>query len=365
MAKEEFRDEIPYGLEIEIAGEVREGGVEPEADAEALAGDLWGLSTVERGLSQWLAWRAAVGERVRSRGREVRRSLTWRVAAWVAGAALLGFGIGVAGEPAAKQTAARYQRTDFDLHFDNQPITAPGLARMSALAGAAWSVSPVTTLVVHVVNDGSMTLSLHSGTLSGKRISNGTLVPVGTGVLAPGQRGTLNAQVTLSCTNTPADAVESPAAIRPLTADIPVSTDGGPTSIVQLVSGSPQDDLYIAAQLCAGLPAPLAFSFQKVPGTAPQGGAAIQLTVHNITDQTMRYAPELSFQPVDTAEMKTIAPRATVAINIPLAQICPTPSEAYISPSAGLYMSTVNGSYQASLEVAIESNRLLAQACDS
>jgi len=368
MAKEEFRGDVAHGLEIEIAGEVREDEVQAEAEelaevqAEVLAEDLWGLSPVERGRSRWLAWRSTTAERLRSRWREARGLLTWRVAAWVAGAALLGFGIGALTEPSAKQLTVRSLSTDFDLHFDNQPITAPGQAQMAGLVGAAWSISPVTTLTVHVVNDGSTALRLHNGTLSGARISRGTLVPDGSGVLAPGQHGTLTARVAVSCANAPTDAVEGPTA-RPLTADIPVSTATGPATVVQLISGSTQDDLYIASQLCAGLPTPLTMSIQEIPGVAAQGGPSIQITVHNITDQRMRYSPELMFQPVDIDDMQTIAAGATVVINIPLAQICPTSSQVYISPTAGLYMSTMDGSYQTSHAVDINTDPRLSAAC--
>jgi hypothetical protein len=375
MAKEESRGEISYGLEIEFDGEIHEEEV--ESDTEVLAGDQWGPSKVERGRIRWLAWKATADERLRLWWHRTRKQLTWRIAAWAAAAALLGFGIGVVAEPSAKHTAQLYLSTDFNLHFDNQAITAPGQAQMMALTGAAWSVTPATTLILHVVNDGSMTLQLHNGTLSGTRLSNGTLTPDGSGVLAPGQHGTLTAHVTVSCVNAPSDLAEN-TPTRPLTANIPVSTQHGPTSIVQLVSGSTQDDLYIASQLCTDLPVPLTISFLEIPGITGSGitvpgitglgitpltGSAIQITVHNITAQPILFAPELSFQPVNTAKMQKIAGRATIVLDIPLSQICPTPSLAYVSPSAGLYMSTVNGSYQTSHQVAINTDPQLSAAC--
>jgi hypothetical protein len=286
----------------------------------------------------------------------------------VAVAALLGFGIGAVAEPSAKQTAHNYLSTDFDLHFDNQPITAPGQIQMAKLAGAAWSVSPATTLIVHVINDGSTTLRLHTGTLSGTRISHGTLIPDGTGVLAPGQRGTLTAQITVSCTNSLANAAKNSAATHPLTAVIPLSADGGKSSTVQLVSGTPQDDLYIASQLCAGLPTPLVFSFQDVPGTEVEGGEKIQITVHNITGQPMQYAPEFGFLPVGAIAEQTIAAGATVLVDIPLSQICTAPGhppgQPPVSLSVGLSMSTVNGEYQTTHQAGIDKDPLVAAVCN-
>ena len=221
---------------------------------------------------------------------------------------------------------------------------------MAKLSGAAWSVSPVTTLVVHVVNDGSMTLHLHTGTLSGQRIARGALVPDGTGVLAPGQAGTLTAKVTLSCGSTPADAVQT-SAVQPLTADIPVSTQNGPTSDVRLISGSKQDDLYVASQLCSGLPPPLMFSVQDIAGTTAQGGGVIRITVHNVSGQPIRYAPEFGFQSVqDTSKIQVIAAGATVVIDVPLSQICSTPGQLLGVSSVELYISTLDGSYQTGYE---------------
>jgi hypothetical protein len=182
-------------------------------------------------------------------------------------------------------------------------------------------------------------------------------------VLAPGQHGTLTAKVTVACANTPADSAEYAADPRPLTADIPVSAQSRPSSVVQLVSGSPQDDLYIASQLCAGLPAPLALTFQPVFSGPAQTGPIVQITVHNITDQAMRYSPELSTQDVNTTDLQTIAAHATAVLEIPLAPLCSTPGQLLISPSVGLYMSTVSGSYQTSHEVTIDSDRGLAEAC--
>ena len=366
MAKEEFQGEISYGLEIEVTGEVHE--VDVPSDSEALTDSLWGSSKVERGHDQWLAWRETAVEQSRSRLRKARTLLTWRSAAWVAAAALLGFGIGAVAEPAAKQTAQHYLGTDFDLHFDNQPITAPGQIQMARLDGAAWSITPVTALVVHVVNDGTTTLTLHRGTLSGTRFSTGTLVPDGTGVLAPGQRGTLTAQVTVSCNNSIAATPKSSATTRPLTANIPFSADGGKSSSVQLVSGSPQDDLYIASQLCAGLPTPLAISFKDVPGTAIEGGEVIQVTVHNITGQPMRYTPEFGFLPVGAIPEQTIAAGATIEVDIPLSQICTAPGnppgQPPVSLSVGLYMSTMDGAYQTTHQAGIDTDPRVAAVCN-
>lgn len=366
MAKEESRGEISYGLEVEVTGEVQEGDV--QSDREALPDSLWGSATVERGHDQWLAWRETAVERSQDRLRKARTLLTWRSAVWVAAAALLGFGIGAVTEPSAKQTAQHYLSTDFNLHFDNQPITAPGQAQMAKLAGAAWSVSPGTTLVVHVVNDGSATVRLHNGTLSGTRIATGTLVPDGTGVLAPGRRGTLTARVTLSCTNSPADTPKSSATTQPLIANIPFSTDSGRSSAVQLVSGSPQDDLYIASQLCAGLPTPLAVSFKDVPGTAVEGGEVIQVTVHNITGQPMRYTPEFGFLPVGAIPEQTIAAGTTIEVDIPLSQICTAPGnppgQPPVSLSVGLYMSTLDGAYQTTHQAGIDTDPRVAAVCN-
>jgi hypothetical protein len=338
---EEFHGEAFRGLEIELDGEADEyaGQSQSEAPADGLADDYSG--------DPWLLPRAW--------WRRAARVLTWRAAAWVAGAALLGFGVGAVGEPAAKQVTADYLSTDFGLHLGNQPITAPGQAQMAKLTGAAWSDSPTTTLVVHVVNDGSKTLHLHTGTLSGQHLSHGALVPDGTGVLAPGQSGTLTAQVAVTCGTSSGTAVEGSAA-QPLTADIPVNAGSGPSSTVQLVAGNGPDDLYIATQLCAGLPPPLAVSFKNIIGPNAQGGGAIQITVHNITEQSIRFVPEFGFQTVNTAKMQALAAGATTVVDLPLTQVCSAAGQSAYAPSVGVYMLTVDGSYQTGYEESIGTN---------
>lgn len=332
MAKDEFQRGQFHGLEIEIDGEVgAEGG---PTGSEALADGEWSGSGAGWRRPGWA---------------------TWRVAAWAAGIALLGFGVGALGEPAAKQGAAGLGTAPIHLGFGNQPVTAPGQAQMARLTGAAWSVTPTTPLVVHVVNDGSTTLHLRTGTLSGQHISHGTLVPDGTGVLAPGQAGTLTAQVTLECNSKPADSVVG-TAVQPLTASIPVVSGSDPVRTVQLVSGTKQDDLYIASQLCGGLPPPLTVAFQNAPAAAAAGGQEIEVTVHNMTGQQMRYLPEFGFQSVDIAEMQVIGPGATVVAVVPLAQICDAIGQEASSPTIGLYMATMDGSYQTSTVQSLSKN---------
>lgn len=340
---EEFHGEAFRGLEIELDGEADDyaGRSQSEALADGLAGDH------DYADDPWLL--------PRTWWRRAGKVLTWRAAAWAAGVALLGFGVGALGEPTAKQVTANYLSTDFGLHLGNQPITAPGQAQMAKLTGAAWSESPVTTLVVHVVNDGSKTLHLRTGTLSGQHLSHGTLVPDGTGVLAPGQSGTLTARITVACGTTSGTAVEGSAA-QPLTADIPVSAGGGPTSTVRLVSGNGPDDLYIAAQLCAGLPPPLAVTFKNIIGPNAQGGGAIRITVHNITEQTIRFVPQFGFQSVNTATAQALAAGATTVVDLPLAQVCSAAGQSAYAPSVGVYMLTIDGSYQTGYEEDIDTN---------
>ena len=333
MAKEQSRGDDFRGLEIQVDGEIGGEG-DPESWSDASADDSWPPT--------------------RKRWAERRKPVPWRTVAWVAVVALLGFGIGALAEPSAKQAVAGGGPTGIDLNFDNQSITAPGMAQMAKLTGAAWSVSPVTTLVVHVVNDGQATVHLHTGTLAGQHISHGALIPEGTGSLAPGQGAALTAKVTLECNSKPSDAV-SGAAVQPLTAIIPVSVGDGPSADVQLVAGSKQDDLYTASQLCAGLPQPLKVSFQNVQGAAAQGGEAIRVTVHNITGQPIRYVPEFGFQNVDVAEMQEIAAGATIVVDVPLAQICTAVGQSPTSPTVGMYMATADGSYQIGYEESVGS----------
>jgi hypothetical protein len=378
MAKEESRGEFSDGLEIEIDGEVLEGG--SRADGELPGDDAWELEAVERGQGLWPSWRTALDEHLQTWWDVIRRRLTWQIVAWVAAAAVLGFGVGALGEPTAKQVAQQYLSTDFGLNFDNDPITAPGQAQMASLAGAAWSISPVTTLVVHVVNDGDRTLRLRTGTLAGQRIASGSLAPDGTGVLAPGQHGTLTAHVAVSCANGPAPtpdprpgaaAVPRPAAgagagEQPLTAQIPVSADTGPSAVVRLVSGTVHDDLYVASQLCAGLPTPLTVSFNGVTtsgGAGSKSAAALQVTLHNITGQTISYALQPGYQSLAPNAM-TITPGSTIVADVSLAQECSSPGGALNAPNVLVNMSTLNGAYQTSYAVGVSSAAQDSAACD-
>lgn len=378
MARQEPRGEFSDGLEIEIDGEVFEGG--GRAEGESLGDGGWELEAVERGQGLWLSRRTALDERLRTWWGAIRRRLTWRVVAWVAAAAAFGFGVGISGEPAAKQAARQYLSTDFGLNFDDDPVTAPGQAQMASLAGAAWTISPVTTLVVHVVNDGDETLRLGTGTLAGQRIAAGRLVPDGTGVLGPGQRGTLTAHVAVSCANGPAvtpDPRPGAAAARrppagsggggqPLTARIPVSADTGPSAVVQLVSGTGHDALYVASQLCAGLPSPLTVTYTGVTagaGAGSKSGAAVQVTLHNITGQTINYALQPGYQSLIPSAM-TITPGSTIVADVSLAQECASPGGPLNAPNVLVNMSTLNGAYQTSYAVGVASTAQDSAACN-
>ncbi|HEV2634824.1 MAG TPA: hypothetical protein VGX23_06725 [Actinocrinis sp.] len=353
MARDRSGDEPSPGFDIELDGEVDDECA--SAATETLADDPWSADRPSR--PAFLdAWQLKAEQALAAWWSRTRSLLTWRTAAWVAGAALLGIGLGAAGEPTAETLVAARLSTDYALHLGSQPITAPGQAQLAKLAGAAWSVSPVTPLIVHVVNDGSTTLHLHAGALSGQHISRGALIPDGSGVLAPGQAGTLTAQVALDCSSRPTDIGENTASTSvPLVASIPVNSDSGPTADVQLTAGTRQDALYIALQLCTGLPAPLTVSVQDLPGTAPLFNKSIRIVLHNITSQAMLYSTQFGPRnPGTVAKTQTIAAGATITVDEPLTQICFAPTQSPTAPSVEVSTSTLDGSYQTTLEQAIE-----------
>lgn len=244
-----------------------------------------------------------------------------------------------------------------DLNFDNRALTFPGRAAVHALAGAAWTLTPSTEVVVHVVNDGAYPVNLDGGSLSGEGFSGGSLTP-DESILAPGQAGTLHGLVTLDCTV--AGGNEPP---RALVAAIQTSTAGGLDSTVrlELKAGSFTD---LGSSLCTALPNPLDVLTHVVPANG--GGVEVQVVAHNITSRPIEASVQagIAAQP---AGFRTIPPGATTVFELTTSEVCyyaPKPDipGAEAIRQYAVSMKTVSGDYDLTANKSLD-DPLVTAAC--
>lgn len=330
--------------------------------------------------SPWGAPRERKGPRDKLKPREARevRRERWnaRFARWfsrrrlragalalvcVVVALALGAVAGELGEPAVIGAAAS-ATTVTGLHLDSRPITDPDLARVHALSGPAWSNALATTLVVHVVNDGSATLRLRGGTLTGSYFTASRLTPAGGAVLAPGQSGALTANVTMACD---VEASASPGqVVHPLVADVSVSAGGAAADQVRLTVGDKSTDVLIVGQTCLARPVPLASSYVITQDGAPAHDLVLRVTFHNPTALPFVAGVAFSDSIAGPASTQAVGPGATVVITVPVAAMCAATKQiGAASPDLVIYQATPDRGYHQSMDNALGQDPRIMAAC--
>jgi hypothetical protein len=243
------------------------------------------------------------------------------------------------------------------LHFDNRALSFPGQAEMHALTGSAWTPNPTTEIDVHVVNDGTTTLRLFGGSLSGSGFTGGTLTP-DSSTLAPGQAGSLHGKVTLRCFS---DAAEHPT--EGLAATVMTMTDGDIPRAVRLTTGGARIDGQIVTHLCHGIRSAADVSTQVVTSN---GATVVQATLHNITGQPIAVSLASISQSItgkDPSHFETIPAGASITLTLTTDESCDTTMSSDGIGSYDVFVKTLTGGYRMQTQEWLPQDPRLSTVC--